>query len=80
MLFEFGQEIVAHRVPADRADETYMVPSRAEPACHVGRAPSDAPSQRLGIDVVAGAGMRRTRRTMSAATTPNTTTSAMYKT
>jgi hypothetical protein len=34
--FEFGQEIVAHCVAADRADETYVVPSRAEPACHVG--------------------------------------------
>ena len=33
-----------------------MVSSRAEPACHIGRAPSDAPSQRLGTDVVAGAG------------------------
>src|SRR6266481_730529 len=32
------------------------MPSHAEPACNVGRAPSDAPSQRLGIDMVAGAG------------------------
>ena len=55
-LFEFCQEIVAHRVAADRADETYVVPSRAEPACHVGRAPPDPPSQRLGIDLVAGGG------------------------
>ena len=54
--FEFGEEIFAHRVCADRADETYVVPSRAEPAGHVGRAPSDPPSQCLGIDVVAGGG------------------------
>jgi hypothetical protein len=53
MLFEFGQEMLAHCVPADWADEAYVVPSRAEPAGHVGRAPSDAPAQRVGIDVVA---------------------------
>ena len=33
-----------------------MVPSRAEPARHVGRTSSDAPSQRLGIDVIARGG------------------------
>ncbi len=32
------------------------MPSRAEPACHVGRTSSDAPSQRLGIDLAAGGG------------------------
>ena len=32
------------------------MPSHAEPACNVGRAPSDPPSQRLGIDMVAGTG------------------------
>ena len=54
--FEFGQEMVAHCVCADRADKTHVVPGRAEPACHVGRAPPDPPSQRLGIDLVADGG------------------------
>jgi hypothetical protein len=47
--------------PACRAAEDYgrfrsWPTSRAEPAGHVGRAPADAPSQRLGIGVVAGGG------------------------
>ena len=56
MLLEFGQEMLAHRVPADRADEAHVMPGRAEPAGDVGRASSDAPAQRLGIDVVARGG------------------------
>ena len=51
--------MVAHRICADRADQTDVVPGRAEPACHVGRTSPDAPSQRLGIYMVAGGGDAR---------------------
>src|SRR5205823_9380325 len=69
-----------HRRARRWPDEPYVIPSRGEPAGHVGRAPADAPSQRLGIDVVAGRGDALNTQDNVCATTPNTTTSAMYTT